>query len=175
MFDGVNDQLGGVSVVNYLTTTAYCYWALFYSTAAGGAGALAGPHVNPAIWTEDNAYMGCSFRSSGGTHYVQAWHHDGSWDGNEHVILLNTWNLLCVRYDGTNLRSSLNGGAVSVKARGTVGGGLAGTMMVGRNFDGSARFTGRQMELGFIASAQTDARFDDIISSARGTYPAMGL
>lgn len=173
LFDGTK-QLGGVSLANYLTTSAYLWWSLFYLSSSGGSGAISGPHVNPALWTDDSAYIGSSFRSSGGSHYIQVWHNDGAWDGNEHQVLLDTWNLICVRYDGTNIRSSLNGGAVSVKSRGNVGS-IAGNLYVGRNFDGSARMTGQTMELGFIAAAESDSRFDDILSSVRGTYPAMGL
>lgn len=175
VFDGSNDQLGNALLSDLMTASAYFWWALFYSTASGGSNAIAaGPNSNPCLWVDSGGWSGCTFRNGTGLEYVQAWHASapGTWLGNEHAISLNAWNLLCVRYDGTNIRSRLNAGSASVAAAASVG--ALNGMQVG-HYNGSARFTGRLMELGFIAGAESDARFDDVLSSARGRYPAMGL
>lgn len=173
VFDGADDQLAnGSTMSTFITTSAFLVWALFYPTANGGpfAGA-ANAYANPTIWTASTAHIAFGLRYDGGVNnYVQVFDYDGSnWNLNEHLITLNSWNLLCCRYDGTNLRSSLNGGAPTVAAAGHIQS-LAGSLAVGRNSGSSARFAGRLMELGFVAGAESDARFNQLKARANARY-----
>lgn len=172
-FNGITAQLtNGSAVSTWLTASAYFWWSLFYAEATGGANAItAAPASNPLLWGDNNGYMGASFYANGGNEYLQVYHFDSAYNGNTHQIALNTWNLIRVRYDGVNLRSQLNSGSISSLARGSVGS-MASFLNVGK---GGAAWNGRLMELGFIAGAESDARFDDILSSTRGRYPAMSL
>ena len=97
---------------------------------------------------------------------MQVWHFDTAWKGNEHQISLNTWNLICARFDGSNIRSRLNSQPVSVAAANNVGN-LSDALVIGRNYDGSSRFTGRLLDFGFINGAESDARLttSDITST----------
>jgi hypothetical protein len=171
IFDGANDQLGNVSATStFITASAYLWWALFYATANGGTSSgIGNAYTNPCLFANTSAFIGSSIFYNGSNNLIQVWHYDTDWRGNEHQISLNAWNLICCRFDGSNIRSSLNSGAVTATAAGNVGD-LSNPIAVGRNYDGSARFTGRLLELGFIDSAQTDARFTDIKSYVNSRY-----
>lgn len=173
-FDGVDDILepqgGDAAVSNYASAGAYLWWALFYSEAAGGANDVGTAQSNPGLWG-DNAggYIGGNYRSDGGTEKIQVWHYDGARKGNEHAISLNAWNLICVRYDGTNIRSKLNSGSVSVSAAAGAVGDLSNTLVLGKSSSGGYH-NQRVLDFGFIDSAGSDAVFDNIKEYVNSRY-----
>lgn len=169
-FDGVDDQLSGASTSTFVSASAYFWWALFYSAATGGSNAIAGAYLNPGLFSDSGGWLNAALRNNAGTEYVQVLHADSGRVGNEHAISLNTWNLVCARYDGSNIRSKLNSGSVVVSAAVGAVGNVAVTLYAGRNFDGSARMTGRILDFGFMSTAESDARFDDIKSYANARY-----
>lgn len=161
VFDGTNDRLANATAMSTLApTAAYFYWVLFYVDSIGTNNALAAAYNNDALWSDTGGYIGASLTTSGGNK-VQAWQYDGATKGNEHAISLSAWNLLCVRYDGTDVRSKLNSGSVSTAASGAYDD-ATGTLQLGQG--GAAFANVRIADIGMMASAGSDARFDDIRS-----------
>lgn len=167
-----SDVLSGAAISNFVSASAYLYWFLFKSSVTGGS---AGFDSNPGLWMDHgNGFMGATFRNAAGVEKIEVGHFSGGYTTNQHTIALDAWQLLCVRYDGSNIKSSVNGGAVTTS--GAVGnvGGLTGALTVGRQYS-SVFGTFHLLDAGFMASAESDARFDDILDYVRGRYPATGI
>ena len=99
--------------------------------------------------------------TTSGGNSVQCAHWDGTGGAAALAVSTGQYNLACFRYDGTDIRAKLNSGSVVTRARGSISA-LTGTLRVALNFSGLAFYNGRIADVGLMASAESDARFDDI-------------
>lgn len=167
-FDGTNDVLANATAVGTLVPAAgYFWWALFMVDAVGTDFAVPDAFANQAIWADGGGYIGCALRSTGPA--VMAWQYDGIGKGAQHTISTGTWNLLCCRYDGTNIKSKLNSGALSSNASGAYDI-TTGQLMLGRNWAGAQFFNGKLLELGMSPEANSDDTMDDVKSYVNSRY-----
>lgn len=164
-FDGVNDLLtNATTLTDYITASAYFGWVLFNADTVSGGSAFNGPN----IIADTGGFWGVAVFDLGGTPTVGPWHWDGGAKNALATISTGAWNLACWRYDGVDIRLKLNSGSIVTTAAGSVST-LTGTMEVGNGF--SAIFIdGRVAEIGLMASAGTDALFDDIRSYVNTRY-----
>lgn len=167
--DGSNDILqNGTAIGTFLPTAAYFYWVLFYvdTINASSNAALASAFNNEALFSDSGGFIGCSLLTTGTK--LQVWNFDTTGKGNEHSISTGAWTLVCARYDGVNIRSRVNSGSILSAASGAYDDGTAG-LLVFRNF--GVRFANsRILDLGMMASAETDARFTDIKTYVNARY-----
>lgn len=172
IFDGVNDQVGTVlSTSSFISASAYYWWLLFYSESAGGSNTLPTSFDNPTIWTDGGgAFVNCAIRTVGGIDYIQWYHYSAGVVGNEHAFERNTWNLLQVRYDGTNIRSRLNDGPIIVSAAVGAVSALSNQLRVGRTYNSATFWKGRTLDFELQDTSESDARTNDLISYARRRY-----
>jgi hypothetical protein len=169
-FDGTNDTLSNATAIStLLSASAYFYWILFYADTASSNGSLGIAYDNRQLITDTNGNWGCAISTPVADPTVQCWHWDGNSNGVQLTIALNAWNLICCRYDGTNLRAKLNSGSVSTQARGNIAA-TTGTLRVGTRWTGSVFYDGRIAEIGLAATAESDARFDDIRTYINARY-----
>lgn len=164
--DGSNDILtNATTLTNYITNTAYFGWCLFmFDAATGGTGTFGSPNL-----IADNAgFWGVAVYDDTGTKKIDAWHWDGSAKRSTDTISTGAWTLVCWRYDGTNIRLKVNSASVQVNAAGSVST-LTGTMEAANGFSGFY-FDGKIAEIGLMASAESDARFDDIKAYINNRY-----
>jgi hypothetical protein len=166
-FDGTNANMvlvNNTGVTNYLgsssffSTTARTIVVAFYaeSITAANAGASSATANHGLICTD--THFTISLRNDGGQRKAQLAAHDGAWKMVEVNISEATSHVLSARHDGTNLYLSVDGGAESSAACGTVGADTA-QVLIGRSPD-AVRFNGRIGELGIYsagASYPTDA------------------
>ncbi len=169
-FNGSNQQLDNASALSaFITDTAYFYWCLFKATATTGTSGTSLAYNNEQLIGDVNGKFGCSIATVAGVDKVVPWHYDATGSkGDPHAISLSAWNLICVRYDGTNIRGKLNSASVATAAAGTVDD-VTGTMMMGASFS-TPKFTGSILDMGVMASAGTDALFDDIKAYINSRY-----
>lgn len=175
-FDGSNDILANATAISTLVPTAgYFYWILFYVDAldANSTNTLAGgAFANEGLIADTGGYFGCAL-SNNPTNGVQVWHFQTSSKGNHHTISLTTWNLICARFDGANIRSSLNGGTIS-NAAATGYDVATGTFRMGVNF-GVVFSQSRILDCGLRNSAGADSDFADVLAYVRSRYPGTGI
>jgi hypothetical protein len=176
-FNGTSSYLANVAlpVSSLITTTAYFYWVLFYfrgSLHANSTNPAASAYANEALWGDAGGFVGCALATGP---VVMPWHYHTGGFGNSHAIVANAWNLIVVRYDGTNIRSKLfssNAKDAIVKVSAAAGSvdAVAGAIQVGKNFNGGA-FTGSDIaEIGFKPGAGTDADMDDVAMAVNNRW-----
>lgn len=164
-FDGVNDKLGGAAVSTYMTVAAYAGWALVNVSSISTNSAAPALYDNVTIWS-NGAFGGLVLRSTG---TVTLFHFDGSQQEVAASFSTATWQLVQWKYDGTNLKVRVNGGARSSTAAGSLSD-LTSTFYLSNRYDGTADLPADVLEVGLIDSALSDANEDNVLSYARSRY-----
>jgi hypothetical protein len=168
-FDGnASTKLGDL-----ISSSSYAFQFLVEFTAASAPGAIAG---EPALFTESSGdLLFITFTSAG----VRAAHRDsvGIKITAAVPLAVNKPAIVQVRYDGTNLECSVDGGAIASIAADNVSGTLSSLVpRIGANFNASAGIVGRiaQVLVWAAAPAQVDFvdpdRHADLLTNARIAY-----
>ena len=154
-FDGTNDELSNATTMGtLLSASAWMAWVLFWADGIDTSNADATAYNNDALICDAGQFWGIHLRN---TPTVQIYQWDGAAKVNAHAISTGAWNLICARYDGTNLRSSLNGGAITSLAAGNITT-TTHALKVGENAAGSPSYLdGKILDIGMMASAGSDA------------------
>jgi hypothetical protein len=161
-FDGTNDAMtlvtnAGVAAYHsssqFFSTTARTMLVAFYaeSISATNAGAAGGFSNHGLVSADDKWYL--NLYNDGGQRKVQFGAHDGSWKMVAVNISENTNHVACARHDGTNLYLSVDGGAESSTACGTISGDSS-DVRIGLGGDG-VLYNGRVGEIAMYSTALT--------------------
>jgi hypothetical protein len=157
-FDGTNDAMAVVSdtgVTSYRTpdqffsTTARTIVGAFYAESISSTNSsAAASYSNEGVIAGDDKFF-LNFRNAAGQRKLQFGGHDGAWKMVEVDISEGATVVFSARHDGTNLYLSVDGGAESSAACGTLSGD-GSQIYIGRGGDGP-RFNGRLGEAGFYS------------------------
>lgn len=154
---GENLVDGGYTLGSLFSAGAYTIAILAYVNTASAPG---GNIYDVASWLVDtagNASPGIGFSTSG----VTVWHASGGvYDGPTVPQATGAWFLLQAKYDGTNLKLRINGGAWSSVAIGNVTAGLAANFKSGLSWDNVRAIDGRVAEMITSDVALSDANLD---------------
>lgn len=168
-FDGTNDLLANATAIStLLSASAWFAWCLFLADAIDTVLPLSGTFANDALICDSGGFWGFNLGGAGANE-LHVWQWDGAVKGNAHTVATGSYNLIVARYDGTNIRSKLNSGAISSAAAGNIST-TTGTFRAGSNYNGLQFFNGRILEAGLMASAGSDALFDDIKAYINNRY-----
>jgi hypothetical protein len=168
-FNGSTQSLTNAS--GLVSTSAYFVWALVYIGSIA-TGDQAHAFNNDSIFMDTNGVFGIALSNNkvvGGGNCVQFYHYDGTEHITEVALSTSVYALLQMRYDGTNFRSKVNSGTVQVVATNNLTS-LSPVINVGCNYSSSHFLNGRIMELGFMNTAESDTRFNDIRSYVNLRY-----
>ena len=177
-FDGVVDAM---ALVNDDNVTTYHGSSNFFSTTArtiliafraesitlANTGA-AGSADNHGLFS-GSSYWTISLRNDAGQRKAQAAAYDGAWKMAEVNISENTDHVLCVRHDNTNIYISVDGGAETSTAVGTIGAD-SNEVRIGRGID-LGYYNGR---VGEIAAYSTGSYPTDAIAFLRQKWQGVG-
>ncbi len=162
-FNGTNQELANATAIStLLSASAWFAWVLFNARTISTANA--NPFQNIALLCDSGAFWGIHLHSAP---KVQVYQFSGANKVVEIPISLNAWTLVCARFDGTNLRAQVNSTLGTPTASGNIST-VTGTLKVGRI--SSAFYDGRIADIGLSASAESDARFDDIRAYVNSRY-----
>lgn len=136
-FDGTNDMLTGPANTTLYSTTAYSIIQLVYidafALADPGAGAPYNCPGGLGNHTGDGGPVG-GFAGSGASGVWRWGHTDGGgWDSASASVSTGAWTMVAATFDNTNISASVNAGAPTTQAQGTVVG-TAGFGLIGRNY-----------------------------------------
>lgn len=169
-FDGFDDvEANATAISTLLSASAWRMWTLVNLDAIAANSAAS--YSNDCLVTDSGAFWGVFVRNNAGTHTVYAY----QWDGAEKfasttATLTGAWVLIQARYDGSNIRLKVNSTSVVTGAAGSIST-TTGTLSVGaRDSAGNGPSNGRMAELGLLASAGSDADFDDIRTYVNARY-----
>jgi hypothetical protein len=164
--DSVSSFIGSSS---FFSTTARAIVIAFYAesitaanTGASGAGDNHGLFSGDSYWT-------ISLRNDGGQRKAQFAAHDGAWKMAEVNISEATSHVLCARHDNTNLYISVDGGAETSTACGTIGADPS-QVIIGSGIN-SIRLNGR---VGQIATYSSSGYPTDAIAFLRSKWQGVG-
>jgi hypothetical protein len=159
-FDGTNDQLTGDDTLEtYINASAESGWALVYVDAIS---------TNDASWSQNDCIVatdasgrwGVYLKSGAGTTVGFA-HFDGAADDTvETTIATGVWQFVQWKYDGTNIKIRVNGGAWASAAADAVDD-RSYAAKVGVS-PGGQFFDGKILEIGLTDVTLADATFDQI-------------
>lgn len=162
-FDGVDDLLTAFGQgSDYYSAAAYSGWALVNLVSSHTDSATA--YLNDAILSAaTSAAHGVTVRSSG---LVQAFSYDtssGLIDGPTSAFSFGVPQLVQWKYDGTNLKIRVNGGAWTSSARSNLGAAWdTQGMQYGKNPNSAPYLDGDALDLALTNVAISDADFDRI-------------
>jgi hypothetical protein len=165
-FDGTNDKLSsGVTPADLFTDTAYTIILLVYvdaftTTDPGATAAYAAPGFVDSL---GNGAPCAGISGTGAAGVWRAGHYDGAWKSAAVAIATGAWSMLAARYNGTNIQVSLNGGAWTSTAAGTVAS-LTGTMVLGMDQSTTIFLDGKVLEVMTADTALVDGDVADIKS-----------
>lgn len=143
-----------------ISAGAYTYTVLVNPNNPGATNA--NPYSEQQILGDTGAVWGLTYSTSG----VRAFHQDsGGIKATGYVaIAANTWSLVDVKYDGTNIQIRVNGGAWTTVAAGSAVSLNATNFRVGRNF--STTYTNMLLaEIGIAASTFADGTLNSFRTS----------
>jgi len=164
-FDGSNDVLANATAISTMLTASawFGWWLVNIDAIATSSGTS---YSNDVIMNDSGAYWGIHLSSaSGGLVYAYQW--DGAEKAVSAAIGTGAWTLICARYDGTNLRLKVDSGTVQTVAAGNIST-TTGTIQCGYNV--ATAYNGRMADIGLMASAGSDALFDDIKEYVNDRY-----
>ena len=177
-FDGTDDAM---VLVNNDNVTSYHGSSNFFSTTARAiliafrAESITTTNSTAAT-AEDNHGLFCgsshwriSLRNDGGQRKLQATAYDGAWKMAEVNVSENTDHVAVIRHDGTNLYVSVDGGAESSTACGTIASDSA-QVFIGRNAN-AVVYNGR---IGEIATYNTGGFPTDANAYFRERWQGVG-
>ncbi len=166
-FNGTTQYLAGAVLSTFLAAASWSCWFLVYArTAVPDPGP--GLRVSaPALASDAGAYFVVAFTDSGVSFEMA----DGISAASTLTVACATggWHLVQCSYDGTDLWLRVDSGAASTETYGNVGA-LTNPLRVGSNWDVSALFDGKMLELGFSDSTLPQATFDNIKSYVNARY-----
>lgn len=167
-FDGTNDILtAGGTLATYATATAYAGWALVYVDAIS-TNAASSFNNDAILSTTGGAAVVIYLKSTG----VVGLRHFGGSSGElalTTAFSTGTWQLVQWKYNGTNAKIRVNGGAWASVAPDALAA-TSNPVALGRNFDGAQFLDGKIKELALSKTAFTDDEFDDILDDVRADY-----
>jgi len=168
-FDGTDDNLeSGVALSTFVSASAWFAWALVNIDAI--ALNSASSFSNDAVLTDLGLFWGIFLRANGGSPLVYAYQWDGAEKKAQESITTGGWNLICARYDGTNIRLRVNAGTVQTAAAGNITT-LTNNLICGAaSLVGAQPYNGRMADVGLMSSAESDSRFDDIKAYVNSRY-----
>ncbi len=163
-----SDQLTNATALSSIISgSAYFGWVLFYADSITANDPDATAYGNECLIGDTGGFFGV-FLTSQTANRVQVYQWDGASKVSSNNISTGTWNLICFRYDGTNMRTKLNSSSVTTTAAGNITT-MTGTMSMGTRA-GLVFFDGRVMECGLMASAGSDALFDQVRAYVNSRY-----
>lgn len=152
-FDGTDDNLtNSTALSTLLSASAWTCWALVNIDAISTTSADATCWLNDAICSDTGAFWGMHVHNT--TPSIKGYQFDTGAKVATATISLSTTFLAAMRYDGTNIRLSVNGGTAQTVASGNLGG-TTGTLRIGRNF-GSEFYDGRIADFGLVPTSTSD-------------------
>lgn len=160
-FDGSNDLLAAVTddsatqktLDDWISASAFTLMvALRVESSSANSGTA---YLNEGIVADSGQFFGLLVKNDTGQVKLIGYSWDGAAQAVFHDISVNTNYVVCYRYDGTNLRLSVNGGTEQTAAAGS-NTGSSGAMLIGSNGDASAYLNGRIGELKVWDTADAD-------------------
>lgn len=165
-FDGTNNREANATAIStMLSASAWRGWWLVNCDAIATNSATS--YLNDCIMDDSGGFWGIFLRANGGSPLVYAYQWDGAEKKAQESISTGGWALIQARYDGTNIRLKVNSGSVQTAAAGNIST-TTGTIRCGYNV--TTAFNGRMADIGLLASAGSDADFDDIRSYVNARY-----
>jgi hypothetical protein len=163
-FDGVDDFLQGSTLGNYLSVSG---WTIFAVVKLDGLAAeAASAYLNAAVLFDSITYAGLLVSNNGGTPQAIGYQHFGTPKvARATMPAAGTVVLMRSRYDGSNIRVSVNNGAETAVAAGDIVN-TSGSMRVGSYGAGASFLDG-----GFGAIHA----FNRNLSAAELSYVTSGL
>jgi hypothetical protein len=173
-FDGTNDFLTNATAIStMLSASAWRMWALIYIDAIAINDAIS--YNNDTVVCDTGLFWAVTLRENAGSPLVYAYQWDGAEKRVSQTVTTSAWNLIQARYDGTNLRLKVNSSSVLTAAAGNIST-TTGSLIVGAGSAvGAKPFNGRIADMGLLASAGTDADFDDIRNYCIARYPSVPI
>ncbi len=118
--------------------TSSAWWSFHVFRFTGVATDSADGYDNPGIIADTGGYW---WKGTSTTRFHNGQYHGGSDDDTKTIVTATNYYVLC-KYDGTNVYTSINGGAFSAGvAAGTVGA-LTGTLVVANRYNKTSSFVG---------------------------------
>ncbi len=151
-FDGTNDRLSRANTISTVCPSAGPFGIaglIWIDTAAADAGAAAF-YLNPSIICDDTeGRLGVSASDAG----ISFGCFNGATFNSVQVACgTGAWHAFFASSDGTDFILSVDAGSTSTLARGAISYAAADTLMIGKNYDGSALLDGKTAELLFKPS-----------------------
>lgn len=166
-FDGTNDKIGtALTAADFTDVNAYSGWVLFQADAIGTNSAEGTAYENDPLIRNGNSNFGVTLRSSP---QVQVWHFDGAWKAAEVTIATGTPQLVRFKYDGTNIKVSVNSGAYTSRAVGNMSAGTAAMSLGGESF-AATFFNGRIWDVALTDQVLSDADLDNVKAYINARY-----
>jgi hypothetical protein len=163
--DGSNDRLvSAAATLSLLTLTAGTIIVLFNADTAGANTGFW--YANPSLVSDDSGGgLGLHYTTSGITATL-----NGATEANVTLpAATGGWHMVMMRWSGSSLEASLDGGAVSSDAFTTISG-LGGSMRLFANYNAAAFFDGKILEVMTMSSAISDASVANIKSYLNSRY-----
>jgi hypothetical protein len=169
-FDGTNDILGGGAFTTYYDADGYSGWALVFvdaiTTNSGSS------FLNDAIVSDSGGIHEIYLTDNGaGTVNVGISHYNGTTEPlATATFATGAWKLVQWKYDGTNIKIRVNGGAWSSTAAGGNLDASGANLRVGGNYNGTIFTDQKIAEVGLADLVISDADFDNIKSYVNSRY-----
>lgn len=112
----------------YLSSTAYTVSVLIKPVTAPSAGA--NPYNNASVFGENQGNFGLEYSDAG----IELFHYSGSYKTVAVALPTGSWALVDAKYDGTDIKIRVNGGAWTSLAAGSLTIAGSSQVRVGRNF-----------------------------------------
>ena len=165
-FGGSNSKLGGAAVSTYMTVAAYGGWVLLNVPSISTNSAFPSLYDNVTIWS-NGAFGGLVLRSN---NTVTLFHFDGGQKNVAASFTTGTWQLVQWKFDGSNLKIRVNGGAWQTTPGVGNSADTTSTFYLSQRYDGTSDLSADVLEVGLFASAQSDANDDNVLSYDRTHY-----
>ena len=144
-FDGTNDLLTAPGTLDtYMNAAAWSAVFLAYVDTAPTDPGDGARYTVAAILSDTAAYMALGVTDGG--FYAEVADGIGASSTIKQACSTGAWHMLFVRYNGTNIELGVDQVALSSQAYASLGG-VAGTVKIGRNWDGSAFYDGKLIEV----------------------------
>lgn len=160
-FDGTNDLLSNATTVGtFFSASAWSMIVLFKAASSQAFGT--DEYDNESIISSVGgaaAEIGMAFSNDG----ISVWHLSGAaWPGVTVAVGTGAWHLAQAKYDGTDIKLRIDGGAWSSVTAGNMDS-TAETLQFGVNWNGAMFYDGDVAEVMLAASALADSYFDSIL------------
>lgn len=162
-FDGVNDQLlyTGATIATLASASAFTLVSIFNADVAAADTLV---YNNPALVADSAGYLGLTFSDAGLSLYL-----DGAGaKRKDAACATGGWHLGIGRLSGGNMDLALDNVWGTTLAAGNISA-TAGTVKLGTNYAGAARFDGKQRLVGIMPTAISNANATRLFKWASGS------